>query len=88
MKKKNEWADQLISSYSNGATLTKDIDNSRQIQSSLTRIQQKLKYHIELIPPDYEYITDRAKAISNYYSNYNRYTRKFINNFSNLSKTC
>ena len=73
MKKKNEWADHLISLYPNGTTFTKFIDNSQQIQSSITRIQQKLKYHIELIPPEYEYMTDRAKAISNYYSNYNRY---------------
>ena len=39
MKKKNEWADQLISIYPEGTTFTKIIENSRRIQSNLTRIQ-------------------------------------------------
>ena len=86
-EKKNEWADQLISVCPEGATLTKIIENSRQIQSNLTRIQRKLKQNAELLPSDYDYITDRAKTISNYYSNYNRYVRKFINNYSTTSRT-
>ena len=32
-------------------------------------------------------MTDQAKAISNYYSNYNRYVRKFISNQTMLSRT-
>jgi len=87
MKKKNEWADQLISMYPEGTTFTKIIENSRRIQSNLTRIQRKLKQNAELLPSEYEYITDRAKTISNYYSNYNRYVRKFINNYSTTSRT-
>ena len=32
IKKKNKWADQLISLHTDGTTLTKVINNSRQIQ--------------------------------------------------------
>ena len=87
MKMKNKWADQLISMCPEGTPFAKIIDNARQLQSNLTRIQRKQKQNAELLPSDYDYITDRAKSISNYYSNYNRYVRKFVNNYSTISRT-
>ena len=38
MKKKNEWAKQLILSYPEGTTFAFAIDNSRQMQSNVTRV--------------------------------------------------
>ena len=87
MKKKNEWAKQMISAYPEGTTFNIIVEKSRQMQSNVTRVQRKLKHDQETLPSDYEHMTDRAKDISNYYSNYNRHVRKFINNHTTLSRT-
>ena len=86
MKKKNEWADQLISMYPEGTPFTIIIDKSRKIQSNLACIQRKVKHNGDLLPSDYDNMTDKDKIISKYYSNYYRYVRKFVNNFSNVSR--
>ena len=87
INKKNEWAKQMISSYPEGATFTIIVEKSRQMQSNATRVQRKLKHDQDMHLSDYEHTTDRAKAISNYYSNCDRHARKFINNHTTLSRT-
>ena len=43
MKKKNEWAKQMISAYPEGTTFNTIVEKSRQMQSNVTRVQRKLK---------------------------------------------
>ena len=87
MKKKNEWALQLISSYQEGTPFSIVVEKSRQMQTNVTRVQRKLKHNQELLTTDYEFTSDRAKTISNYYSNCNRHVRKLISNQTTLSRT-
>ena len=88
MKKKNEWAKQMISAYPEGATFNMIVEKSRQMQSNVARVQRKLKNDQETLPSDCECVTGRAKAISNCCSNHSRHARKFANNHTTSSRTC
>ena len=87
MKRKDEYAQQLISSFPEGTNFTTVVEKSRQIQSTITNINKKIKNYQEVLPSEYEFINDNNKIIAKYYFNCNRYVRLLVKNNVTLSKT-
>ena len=87
MKRKDEHAQQLISSFPEGTNFATAIEKSRQMQSTITNINKKIKNNQEVLPSESEFINDNNKIIAKYYFNYNRYVQLLVKNNATLSKT-
>ena len=88
MKRKDEHAQQLISSFPEGTNFTTAVEKSRQMQSSITNINKKMKNNQEVLPSECEFMNDNNKTIAKCCFNCNRCVRLLVRNNATLSETC
>ena len=72
MKRKDEHAQQLISSFPEGTNFTTAVKKSRQMQSTITNINKKIKNNQEVLPSEHEFANDNNKTIAKCRFNHNR----------------
>ena len=87
MKRKDEHAQQLISSFPEGTNFATAVEKSRQMQSTITNINKKIKNNQEVLPSEYEFINDNNKIIAKHCFDCNRCARLLAKNNAALSKT-
>ena len=82
MKKKDEWAQELISSCPEGANFATVVNKSRQMQSQITNIAKKINNEQEKLLSEYDFINESDKTIARNHCNCNRYLQKLITKIS------